>query len=109
MIEITKEASKLISNYNFRFDFKELGNLLNISWELKKSLSKNVSNFYVDEIIKEAKKIGSLGGKLLGAGNSGFILLLGDNEFIDKSKSYFSKSNLLTFNFVYKSSQIIQL
>tara|TARA_B100002019_G_C21254689_1_gene593136 strand:+ start:793 stop:1782 length:990 start_codon:yes stop_codon:yes gene_type:complete len=109
MIEITKEASKLISSYNFRFDFKELGNLLNISWDLKKSLSKNVSNFYVDEIIKEAKKIGSLGGKLLGAGNSGFILLLGDNEFIEKSKSYFSKSNLLTFNFVNKSSQIFQL
>ena len=39
-----------------------------------REISGNISNFKIDEIYREAKKCGALGGKLLGAGGGGFML-----------------------------------
>lgn len=52
----------------------EFGELLHESWILKRSLSKVVSNDTIDDIYNLARGAGALGGKLLGAGSSGFML-----------------------------------
>jgi D-glycero-alpha-D-manno-heptose-7-phosphate kinase len=54
---------------------EEFGRLLHKSWVLKRSLDGNVSNDDIDKIYAEGLKAGALGGKLLGAGGGGFILL----------------------------------
>jgi D-glycero-alpha-D-manno-heptose-7-phosphate kinase len=51
------------------------GALLDEGWQLKRSLSGAVSNTQLDSIYEEAKRAGAKGGKLLGAGGGGFMLL----------------------------------
>ena len=54
---------------------KKFGDLLNIAWGIKKKMNQNVSSPLVDQCYEEAIKLGALGGKLLGAGQSGYLLV----------------------------------
>lgn len=49
--------------------------ILNVGWKLKKSLASGISNSKIDEIYDKAIAAGAQGGKVLGAGGAGFILL----------------------------------
>ena len=51
------------------------GELLHCSWLLKKNLSNQVSNQDIDHLYTIARSSGAIGGKLLGAGGGGFMLL----------------------------------
>jgi D-glycero-alpha-D-manno-heptose-7-phosphate kinase len=51
------------------------GALLDESWRRKRALASRVSTPLVDEVLAEAKAAGATGGKLLGAGGGGFVLL----------------------------------
>ncbi|MCB0403325.1 MAG: hypothetical protein KDD51_00970 [Bdellovibrionales bacterium] len=51
------------------------GELMHENWELKKSLSDQVSTPKIDEIYDVARSAGAIGGKLLGAGGGGFLCL----------------------------------
>lgn len=54
---------------------KKFGDLLHSSWEMKKSIGSRVSNPEVENHYNTAKQLGALGGKLLGAGGSGYLLI----------------------------------
>ncbi|NOZ52368.1 MAG: kinase [Gammaproteobacteria bacterium] len=56
-------------------EIEQFGELLDQSWQLKRSLSDKVSNDYIDQMYSVARKAGAIGGKLLGAGGGGFLLL----------------------------------
>ena len=51
------------------------GEALHESWMLKKSLTANISNSDIDEWYDKARIAGAVGGKILGAGAGGFLLL----------------------------------
>jgi len=51
-----------------------VGDILNESWQLKKTLANGISSNYLDDIYDIALKNGAKGGKLLGAGGAGFFL-----------------------------------
>lgn len=57
-----------------RGDIDDFGRLLHKTWTLKKRQSRFVSNEQVDSIYQRAIDAGALGGKLLGAGSSGFMI-----------------------------------
>ena len=57
------------------FNVEDFGKLLHEGWQLKRSLSKNVSNAMIDEAYQKAIDCGALGGKILGAGGGGFMLV----------------------------------
>jgi D-glycero-alpha-D-manno-heptose-7-phosphate kinase len=59
---------------------RELGELMHQSWQLKRELADSVSNLQIDEIYEAGRKAGAIGGKLLGAGGGGFMVLLVDPE-----------------------------
>lgn len=70
-----KDLADVIA-HNLRYGFIDtVGPILKESWELKKTLSPFISNDLVDTIINTALNNGATGGKLLGAGSSGFVLL----------------------------------
>ncbi len=69
--------SKDIHNLN------KFGELLHKGWEAKKSLSSRISNRKIENFYLSSKKFGVLGGKLLGAGGGGYLLL-----FCDPNKKY---------------------
>ena len=54
---------------------KTFGNLLHQSWILKQAMNKGVTNAFVEECYNVARELGALGGKLLGAGGSGYLLI----------------------------------
>jgi D-glycero-alpha-D-manno-heptose-7-phosphate kinase len=56
-------------------DIAEIGRLLHESWMLKRDLAATVSNPVVDDLYEAARRAGAIGGKLLGAGGGGFMLL----------------------------------
>ncbi len=56
-------------------DLVRFGELLHESWMLKRSLSDQISNRYIDEIYEAARSAGAIGGKLAGAGGGGFMVI----------------------------------
>ncbi len=56
-------------------DLAEFGALLHQGWERKKMLSRGISNAGIDRAYTAAVAAGATGGKLLGAGGRGFLLL----------------------------------
>jgi D-glycero-alpha-D-manno-heptose-7-phosphate kinase len=56
-------------------DLSAFGHLLHEAWEVKKGLESNISTPAIDELYERGLGAGALGGKLLGAGSGGFLLL----------------------------------
>jgi D-glycero-alpha-D-manno-heptose-7-phosphate kinase len=54
---------------------EELGEILHESWLCKRELASNVTNARVDKLYEAARCAGAIGGKLLGAGQAGFLML----------------------------------
>jgi D-glycero-alpha-D-manno-heptose-7-phosphate kinase len=54
---------------------QEFGELLDDAWKLKRSISTSISNPIIDQMYEDAIKAGALGGKLLGAGGGGYLLV----------------------------------
>lgn len=54
---------------------EEFGDLLHQAWLVKKQLSEKVSTSEIDAIYQTARHAGAIGGKILGAGGGGFLLL----------------------------------
>jgi D-glycero-alpha-D-manno-heptose-7-phosphate kinase len=76
MRDIAFETYNAIS----KMDLDRLGKLLEENWLLKKQLSNEISNTFIDDLYKHAKNAGALGGKLMGAGGGGFLLFLAPPE-----------------------------
>jgi len=54
----------------------ELGCLMNQTWQCKKKFTPKMTAPYIDELYDVARQNGAIGGKLLGAGGGGYLLLL---------------------------------
>jgi len=57
-----------------------VGEILHEGWRLKRQLAQPISNELIDEWYERAREHGALGGKLLGAGGGGFLLLYAHPE-----------------------------
>ena len=67
-----------------RNEIDEVGNILQEGWILKKKLASGISNPQIDEYYDKARKAGATGGKILGAGAGGFLLLYCDEKYQNK-------------------------
>lgn len=72
MFQMVTEAEVILTSPNRSLD--EFGHLLHESWQLKRTLTGNITNSHLDEIYEAGRSAGALGGKLLGAGGGGFML-----------------------------------
>ena len=70
-----KEAAAETRQALLAGDLRQVGEIMHRSWQLKKRLSRSVSNPRIDEIYERARHRGALGGKMAGAGGGGFLLL----------------------------------
>lgn len=73
-------ANALQTNSSDTSLLKDLGLMLQRSWELKKSFSSKITNSSIDEIYEKGMALGALGGKLCGAGGGGFVLFIVEEE-----------------------------
>lgn len=73
-------------------DIDQWGYELDQAWEIKKTFAVGVSNPEIDNMYASAKVAGALGGKILGAGGGGFMLLYvpknKQNAVVEKLKYY---------------------
>jgi len=104
MKDLVDESISILSGER---DILEFGELLHEAWLAKRSLSASISNSDVDELYDAARGAGALGGKLVGAGGGGFLLL-----FVPPSKQRDVRERLDTliqvpFKFEFSGSEII--
>lgn len=78
---------------------KEFGDYLHHSWMLKNTMNNNVSNKHINELYTIARDIGALGGKLLGAGRSGYLLLYASPLYQEKITEVFAERGVYKQNF----------
>ncbi len=76
MVSLVYEAKKIFLEQKELFFPEKLAELLDYSWQLKQKLSSQISNETINLYYEKARKAGALGGKLCGAGQSGFLLLM---------------------------------
>lgn len=75
-----KELTVEIKEALLKGSLDSFGALLNKAWLNKKKMSSRISNKKIDEIYEAAIRNGALGGKLLGAGGGGYMLIYCSNE-----------------------------
>lgn len=88
LVKITKEALTLLKG-GYINDF---GALLNDAWTLKKSTSDKISNPIIDQMYQDAIAAGALGGKILGAGGGGFLMM-----YVPENKQRYVREALKNF------------
>ncbi len=104
MHQCVDDAYNVISTGNALDD---IGHLLHESWELKRSLSSDVSNSYIDEAYQVGIDNGALGGKLLGAGGGGFLLFYVPKPFQPRLRRALEGMHEVHFKFNAQGSSII--
>ena len=88
-------------------DIRLIGEMLDRGWKLKSTLSDMVTNSYLDSLYLNAKNAGAIGGKILGAGGGGFMLLFVEPEKQDIIKKALSNLIHVPFKFEDSGAQIV--
>ncbi len=88
-------------------DIDDFGRLLDHTWQLKRTLSNRITNNEIDEMYEKAMKNGALGGKLLGAGGGGFMLLYVPKDRQTQIKEAFKEQRFVPFAFDDTGTKII--
>ena len=100
-------VGEAIEILNSDSDICEFGKLLNQSWQLKRQLSARISNDTIDKIYGIAMEKGAVGGKLLGAGASGFMVFFASPEHHDQIKDALPGYLHVPFGFETQGSTLI--
>ena len=99
------EALTALTSENLNLE--DIGLLLDETWKNKREMSTSVSNSQIDEIYEVAKSEGALGGKILGAGGGGFILLFSKPEFHQRIRERLSGLVEVSFGVSKTGSKIV--
>ena len=105
MFELVSEAEDIITNP--RRCLNEFGQLLHESWQIKRSLTKKITNSEIDEVYDAGISAGALGGKLLGAGGGGFMLFFVSPERRLALRERLRKLLCVPFKFSGKGSHVV--
>lgn len=108
--EFLRKMSDLVpvfKTYLEKGDFQKMGEILHQNWLFKKELSSGISNPQLEEIYSLALKAGAWGGKILGAGGGGFLLVIAPPENQPKIKEALNKYQLTPFRFTEAGSKIV--
>jgi D-glycero-alpha-D-manno-heptose-7-phosphate kinase len=105
MVDLAEQFENNLKNK----DLRNFGEMLDYSWQLKKQVSNDISNLELDEIYEVAKSCGAKGGKILGAGGGGFMLLFADPKSQIKIKEKLSICKPFNFNFEFNGTSVYKV
>ena len=98
----TTEKLKIIKELGYNFieavenqQFDRFGQLLDTHWEMKKQLSNKITFPLVDKLYQHTKdNFGVLGGKIIGAGGGGFLMLYCPAKFHKELENFMASRDL---------------
>ncbi|MCP5196305.1 MAG: kinase [Gammaproteobacteria bacterium] len=90
-----------------RQSIEGFGRLLDASWKYKRRLSDRVSTPEIDQIYDVAINAGAIGGKILGAGGGGFLLLFAKPECQAAIRERLDKLIHVPFDFEDSGSRVV--
>lgn len=105
MVDMAYDLKDVLQNNNI----DDFGRILHEGWLLKQSISAGISNETINTLYNKGLEAGALGGKLLGAGGSGFILFYCPKEKQEAFRKEMSSYQELPFKFDNLGSKIIYL
>lgn len=105
MRAMVDEALSILQNTNESID--SFGKLLDVSWQYKRSLSDRVSTPEIDSIYQAAMDAGAIGGKILGAGGGGFLLIFAKPERHAAIRDRLNKLIHVPFDFEDSGSRVV--
>ncbi len=76
MVQFARDLKAQLEQNNL----SAFGEILHAGWELKRSITTEISNPQIDHWYHLARKAGATGGKLLGAGSGGFLMFYAPRE-----------------------------
>jgi D-glycero-alpha-D-manno-heptose-7-phosphate kinase len=103
MVKLSEELKIELQNSNI----DSMGDILHRGWMYKKELASQISNEKIDYYYNLALKNGATGGKLLGAGGSGFLLFYVPIEKQDLLRNSLSELEELPFKFDNEGTKVI--
>ena len=105
MLELVDEAEAILTHREDRFD--EFGRLLHEQWMIKRGVSSKITTSSIDQMYEAGLKAGATGGKLLGAGGGGFLMLFVAPERQAAVREALSRLLYVPCHFEQLGSQII--
>ncbi len=102
--DIAVEMKKIIESGK---GLHRVGELLDASWLLKRGLASGVSNRIIDDAYDVARKAGAIGGKILGAGGGGFLLLYCEPQNHERIRKVLSELRQVSFRIAPEGSKIV--
>ena len=103
LLALAHELRESLINNNI----EAVGEILDQGWHYKKELASSITNTMIDESYALARKAGARGGKILGAGGGGFLLLYVDEEYQDSVRNALTHLIESPFEFEPQGSKII--
>ncbi|MBN4066997.1 hypothetical protein JYU14_02830 [Simkania negevensis] len=103
--ELVEEGEAILTSSEAHLP--DIGKLLHESWLLKRSLSDKVSTPRIDQIYQAALDGGAMGGKIIGAGGGGFLLLFCKPEKQPQVREALKKLTYVSFAFEHSGSKIV--
>ena len=76
-------------------------------WKLKREINGKVSNSVIDRYYVRALEAGALGGKLLGAGGGGFLLIYASEEKRQAVRNALSDLLEIPFRFETRGAKVL--
>lgn len=107
ILDKNKELANLATLALQGGNIKAVGELLDKYWKLKKKLNNKVTNKEIDKMYTKAKKAGAIGGKIVGAGGGGFLLLMVAQDKREAVVKALAGYKELEFKFDYLGSRVI--
>jgi D-glycero-alpha-D-manno-heptose-7-phosphate kinase len=105
MRAMVDEALSILQNAHESID--AFGKLLDANWQYKRSLSDRVSTPEIDSIYQAAMDAGAIGGKILGAGGGGFLLIFAKPERHAAIRDRLDKLIHVPFDFEDSGSRVV--
>lgn len=103
MVKLSEQLRNILTNNNL----KEFGNILHQGWLYKQKLASKITNPIINEHYKKARDAGAVGGKILGSGGGGFLLLYCEEENQNKVRQALSNLKETFFGFESEGSKIV--
>lgn len=102
--EMVDESLSILTNPDC--DIAEFGRMMDEAWKIKRGISSNISNDFIDDIYKTAKDNGAIGGKLMGAGGGGFMALFAPPDRHEHIRNALSNFVHVPFKFEQQGSTV---